>query len=151
MNSARRKRIAELHSACIHLLRAVRTVDDESGLSAARLSALSVLVYGGARTVGGLAAAEGVRSPTMTGLVNGLEADGLVARAPAPANGDRRRVLVSATAAGIRRMQEAQARRIDRLADLLAPLTPDEAVVLSEAAGIIDRAVRTRSRPATVD
>ena len=38
---------ARLHSAAIHLLRGLRREDDASGMSAARLSALSVLVFGG--------------------------------------------------------------------------------------------------------
>ena len=69
-----------LHSAAIRLLRSVRHVDQSSGLSPARLSALSVLVFAGPLTVGRLAAAEGVKSPTMTGIVNGLAGEGLVER-----------------------------------------------------------------------
>jgi hypothetical protein len=47
-----------LHSASIHLLRRVRRQDDESGVTAPHLSALSVLVFGGgARELGELAAA----------------------------------------------------------------------------------------------
>src|SRR5919206_339955 len=46
------------HSAAIHALRHVRREDPASGLSAARLSALSVLAFGGPRTLGELAAAE---------------------------------------------------------------------------------------------
>ena len=62
-----------LHSAAIHLLRRAREHDQESGLSPARLSALSVVVFRGPLTLGELAAAEDVRSATMTGIVNGLE------------------------------------------------------------------------------
>src|SRR5262245_11051379 len=99
MSVARREVAGRLHSAAIHLLRVARTVDGESGLSPSRLSALSVLVFGGPRTIGGLATAEAVRSPTMTQLVNGLESDGLVRRRPA-STGDGRRVVVEATPAG---------------------------------------------------
>ena len=42
----------KLHSASIHVLRRVAREDSASGLSAARLSALSVLVFGGPRTLG---------------------------------------------------------------------------------------------------
>src|SRR5215510_2711526 len=89
-----------LHSAAIHLLRVARTVDAESGLSPARLSAMSVLVFAGPRTVGGLAEVEGVRSPTMTQLVNGLADDGLVRKRAVREDG--RRVVVEATPAGKR-------------------------------------------------
>src|SRR5919199_1393233 len=81
-------RVADrLHSAAVHLLRLLRREDARSGLSAPRLSALSVLVFGGARTLGELAAAEQVRPPTMTRLVRALEAAGLVTREGDPADG----------------------------------------------------------------
>src|SRR5690349_10640601 len=85
-----------LHSAAIHLLRRAREQDDTSGLSASRLSALSVVVFRGPLTLGELAKAEAVRSATMTGIVNGLVADELVRRRPHADDG--RAVLVEATA-----------------------------------------------------
>src|SRR4051812_49977548 len=69
-----------LHSAAIHLLRHLRKEDDASGLSAPRLSALSVVVFGGPLSLGALARAEQVRPPTMTRIVTGLQRDGLVTR-----------------------------------------------------------------------
>jgi DNA-binding MarR family transcriptional regulator len=70
----------QLHSAAIHLLRQLRKEDDASGLSAPRLSALSVVVFGGPITLGALARAEQVKPPTMTRLVDALEKDGYVKR-----------------------------------------------------------------------
>src|SRR5512134_1777173 len=71
-----------LHSAAIQLLRRLRREDNRWGLSAPRLSALSVLVFGGRPlTLGELANAEQVRPPTMTRLVSALESQGLVSRA----------------------------------------------------------------------
>jgi DNA-binding MarR family transcriptional regulator len=131
-----------LHSAAIHLLRVAWTVDGESGLSPSRLSALSVLVFGGPRTVGGLAAAEGVRSPSMTQLVNGLEQDGLVRRRPVQTDG--RRVVVEATAAGKRALRRAQGRRLDVLVGLLGDLDDDELALLDRAAGLLDLLTRER-------
>ena len=55
-----------LHSAAIHLLRAARRDDESFGLSAARLSALSVVVFAGPLSLGALAAAEQVRSTDET-------------------------------------------------------------------------------------
>ncbi|MBO0870734.1 MAG: MarR family transcriptional regulator, partial [Micromonosporaceae bacterium] len=69
-----------LHSAAIHMLRQVATVDARSGLSPARLSALSVIVYGGPLTMTQLARAERVSPATATSTVTGLESAGLVAR-----------------------------------------------------------------------
>src|SRR5688500_15022100 len=71
-----------LHSAAIHLLRSVRRQDRQAGVGPARLSALSVLVFGGSRTAGELAAEEQVRPPTMTRIVAGLVRDGLARRRP---------------------------------------------------------------------
>src|ERR1700726_4194107 len=68
-----------LHSAAIHLLRRVRKQDVATGEGPARLSALSVLVLGGPKTLGELAAAELVRPPTMSRMVAGLAHSRLVA------------------------------------------------------------------------
>src|SRR5919202_2354129 len=84
-----------LHSAAIHLLRRLRKQDDASGLTAPRLSALSVVVFGGPLSLGALAAAEQVRPPTMTRIVSALERAGLVERSPHPTDG--RQVLLTAT------------------------------------------------------
>src|ERR1700761_176023 len=65
-----------LHSAAIHLLRRVRKQDEVSGIGPAQLSALSVLVFGGPTTLGGLAAAEMVKPPTMSRIVDGLTRSG---------------------------------------------------------------------------
>src|SRR5262245_42736659 len=140
MSVARRDVAGRLHSAAIHLLRVARTVDGEAGLSPARLSALSVLVFGGPRTVGGLAAAEGVRSPTMTQLVNGLERDGLVRRRPVQTDG--RRVVVEPTPAGRRALRRAQGRRLDVLVGVLGTADADDLDVLDRAAALLDRLTR---------
>jgi DNA-binding MarR family transcriptional regulator len=133
-----------LHSAAIHVHRVARTVDGESGLSPARLSAMSVLVFGGPRTVGGLAEVEGVRSPTMTQLVNGLEADGLVRRRAVREDG--RRVVVEATPAGRRVLRKAQARRLDVLVELLQAAPADELELLDRAAAVLERLSGERGR-----
>jgi DNA-binding MarR family transcriptional regulator len=129
-----------LHSAAIHLLRRVRRVDDASGLSPARLSALSVLVFGGASTVGRLAAAEQVRSPTMTRLVQELEAEGLVRRIPSAS--DRRVVQVRATPKGKRLLLAARRRRVASLRGLLAGLEPEQLAVLDGATSLLEDLLR---------
>src|SRR5215216_2971 len=105
----------KLHSASIHVLRRVAREDPTSGLSAARLSALSVLVFGGPRTLGELASAERVRPPTMTNIVRGLEEAGLVRRDRDATDG--RVTRVRATAKGERILQRARERRIAHLAE----------------------------------
>jgi DNA-binding MarR family transcriptional regulator len=128
-----------LHSASIHLLRRVRKEDEASGLSPARLSALSVVVFAGPLTLGRLAAAEGVKPPTMTRIVAALEADGLVRRRPVP--GDRRAVAISATARGSSLLQTARRRRIAHLTGLIGPLEGRDLAVLEEAADILERVI----------
>lgn len=130
-----------LHSAAVHLLRLVRREDAATGLSAARLSALSVLVFGGDRTVGQLAGAEQVRSPTMSRLVAEMEREGLVERRPSPA--DARAVVVSATEAGRRLLVEGRWRRVRALAQRLEGLDATEVARLDEAAAVIERIART--------
>jgi DNA-binding MarR family transcriptional regulator len=133
-----------LHSAAIHLLRRVRVSDVETGVSPARLSALSVLVFGGPRTISDLAASEQVRLPTMSALVRGLEDDGLVRRDAVP--GDRRAVRLRATAKGERLLQRGRQRRIDNLVRLFRPLSRDELRTLAAAAEILDRALSGTDR-----
>src|SRR4051795_12421660 len=101
------------HSAAIHALRHVRREDPATGLGPARLSALSVLVFGGPRTLGELAAAEQVRPPTMTRVVQALEQEGLVRRERDRRDGRVRRV--EASAKGRRVMQRGRERRITNL------------------------------------
>lgn len=126
-----------LHSAAIHLLRAVAKEDARSGLSAPRLSALSVVVFAGPLMLGRLAEAERVKPPTMTRTVDALEAAGLVRRLPGD---DRRSVVVEATAKGRTTLAAARARRIERLAAALDELTAAERSVLAEAAPLLERA-----------
>src|ERR671932_2596223 len=127
------------HSAAIHALRHVRREDPSTGLSAARLSALSVLVFGGPRTLGELAAAEHVRPATMTRIVQALEAEGLVRRESDPDDG--RVTRLHATAKGERVLWRGRERRVERLAELLARLTPAEIAHVHEAAELVERAL----------
>src|ERR1035438_7251479 len=82
-----------LHSAAIHLLRHARKQDVLAKVGPARLSALSVLVFGGPMALGQLAAAEQVKAPTMSRIVAALQQSGL-ARIKTDA-ADGRRILVS--------------------------------------------------------
>jgi DNA-binding MarR family transcriptional regulator len=137
MSSTSAHEVADrLHSASIHLLRRVRRVDEASGLSAARLSALSVLVFGGPRTPGELARAEQVSAPTMSRLVAGLERDGLVRREPF--EGDGRAVLLRATQRGTRILGEGRERRIAELVALFDDLSATELETLRAAAEIME-------------
>lgn len=133
----RRETAGDLNSGAIHLLRGVRRVDRRSGLTPARLSALSVLVFGGPRTLGRLASDEDVAGPTMTRIVDGLVERGLARRDAHPDSG--RSVMVSATDQGEALMRAAAARRIDLLTQAMDELGGDEQVLLARAAPLLDR------------
>ena len=138
LSSVQQTEVADrLHSAAIHLLRRIRKVDEASGLSAARLSALSVLVFGGATTVGALARAEQVSAPTMSRLVSGLERDGFVVREAA--EDDARAVRVRATPKGRRVLVQGRERRVSELVELLEGVSADELETLGSAAEIMER------------
>lgn len=126
-----------LHSAAIHLLRRLRVEDTAAGLSAPRLSALSVVVFRGPLTLSALAAAEQVRPPTITRLVQELQREGLVERLPDPA--DRRITRVRATAKGRRLLEEGRARRVRRLAADLGTLPSAERRLLARAVDVLER------------
>jgi DNA-binding MarR family transcriptional regulator len=133
-----------LHSAAIHVLRRAAEEDRAAGISRARLSALSVVVFRGPLTLGELAAAEGVRSATMSGIVNGLERDGLVRRRPH--GGDRRAVQIEAGAAGRRLLERARARRLELVASTLGDLSETELDVLDRAAELLEERFSPRHR-----
>ena len=127
------------HSLAIHLLRGVRRVDTQSGLTGPRLSALSVIVFGGPITLGALAAAEQVRPPTMTRLVRALERAQLVRREKDPDDG--RIVRLRATARGESVLRAGRKRRVRRLAIPLGELATEERELLHQAADIFSRVV----------
>jgi DNA-binding MarR family transcriptional regulator len=131
---------ARLHSVAIHLLRRVRRTDVRMGLSPARASVLSVLVFGGPRSIGDLAETEQVRPPTMTRLVTGLETDGFVTRSPDPR--DARSVIVRATAKGRRVLERGRRLRVEQIEALLADVPPAETRALAEAVALLERELR---------
>jgi DNA-binding MarR family transcriptional regulator len=129
-----------IHSAAIHVLRRARKDDPAAGAGPARLSALSVLVFGGPCSLRELADAEQVTAPTMSAIVTGLERDGLARRRPHP--DDARALRIEATAKGRRLLERARQRRIDNLAELFGPLDEPELATIREAAGLLERALR---------
>lgn len=134
-----------VHAAAIHLLRRLRRQDDAMRLSAARASALSVMVFGGRVTIGQLAQAEQVSAPTMTRLIVGMERDGLVRRAGDPLDG--RIVWLEATAKGTRILHEGRRRRVEALAEDISRLSDADRETLVAAADILEQLLR----PGTAD
>jgi DNA-binding MarR family transcriptional regulator len=126
-----------LHSATIHLLRRLRKQDTASGEGPARLSALSVLVFGGPMTLGQLATAEQVRPPTMSRIVAGLERSGLARRTPDPK--DARRAHISPTGKGVHLLQRARKRRIEDLMRQVEMLGNKKLEALRKAVRILEK------------
>jgi DNA-binding MarR family transcriptional regulator len=129
-----------LHSAAIHLLRYARKRDVLARVGPARLSALSVLVFGGPMALGQLAAAEQVKAPTMSRIVAGLKRSGL-ARIETDGK-DARRIRVTATARGARLLQEARSRRVRLVAEILCGLREEEMDSLLHSADLVELALR---------
>ena len=124
-----------LHSTAIHLLRRVRKQDMATGEGPARLSALSVLVFGGPKTLGELAAAEQVKAPTMSRIVAGLARSRLVEITKD--RQDARRMQIRATAKGTKLLQKGRQLRVADLARQLEQLRPQELSQLNETVEIL--------------
>ena len=129
-----------LHSVSIRLLRTLRREDDDSGLSAPRLSALSVVAFAGPISLGRLADAEQVRPPTMSRIVDALVEAGLVTRETRA--DDRRAVSIAATDKGRALMEAGRERRVRRLARQLEPLADSEIRALGRGIELIERITR---------
>jgi DNA-binding MarR family transcriptional regulator len=131
-----------MHSAAIHLLRRVRETDTKSmGISPARASALSVLVFGGARSLTELAAAEQVTTATMSKLVTAMDGEGLVRRYPDV--NDARSIRIEATPKARRILERGRARRLDLLEDLLTDAEGVEIAAVRTAAEVLERALES--------
>lgn len=142
MSSMSRDAADRIHSAAIHLLRRVHEVDAQAmGISPARASALSVLVFGGARSLTALAQAERVTPATMSKLVAAMEGENLVRRERDSADG--RAVRLEATAKGRRILERGRASRLDLLEQLLAEATAAEIAALRTAAEVVERALQS--------
>src|SRR5277367_4787456 len=129
----------QLHSAAIHLLRRLRVRDRETNVGPAQLSALSVLVFGGPKSLGELADAEQVRPPTMSRIVAGLQRTCLVRREDTE---DGRRVCLTATPKGVALMWEGRQRRVDSLARAVDSLPEPEREQLRAAVDLLQEVLR---------
>lgn len=129
-----------LHAAAIRLLRLARRQDGSSGLSAPRLSALSVIVFAGPISLAALAEEEQVRAPTMSRIVDALHAAALVTREADP--GDRRKITIAATPEGRTLLDAGRRRRVAVIADRLARLADSERRALERGVELIERVLR---------
>jgi DNA-binding MarR family transcriptional regulator len=138
-----------LHRAAIGLLRGIKIADQETGISPPRLSALSVLVFGGPQNLASLAKAEGVKPPTMSKLVAELESLGLVEKSPDPE--DKRGLVIAATAKGRKVMLAGRDRRLALLKRKLERLNARELARLADAAPVLLKIAARETTPAEGD
>ena len=129
----------ELHAVAIRLLRALKRADQASGLTAPRLSALSVIVFSGSITLGALAEAEQVRPPTMTRIVNALEQQQLVSKQRDPKDG--RQTQIVALMKGKKLLLQCRDRRVRQLSQSITALGDDERRKLDVALRTVRRLV----------
>jgi DNA-binding MarR family transcriptional regulator len=111
--------------------------DESLGLNPNQLSAMSVLLNSGDQLMGELAAHERVRPPSMTRIVNSLEARGFVTRRLDPR--DHRQCLVSLTDSGRQVLLANRRRRDQWLAVRIAGLDPAEREVLRHAVAVLEK------------
>ena len=124
-----------IHSAAIRVLRMVRAADAKAEIGPAQLSALSVLVFAGPKTLGELSDAEQVKAPTMSRIVQALVRQGLADRVRLPE--DRRAVRIAATRKGRKLLLAGRDRRVQLLAHRLRSLAPEDLEVIRQAARLL--------------
>jgi DNA-binding MarR family transcriptional regulator len=103
-------------------------------VSVAQSAVLSRL-RGGPKTVGELAAAEGVRAPSMTQIINRMEEAGWVTRSAGPVRGR----MVQITEVGLTVAVEVRQERTARLAKRFDGLSADDLAVLEAALPVLDQ------------
>jgi DNA-binding MarR family transcriptional regulator len=120
------------------LIRRLRQVKSQDELTLPEISVLARLDRDGPTTVTALAKLEQISAQSMGATLAALEARGLVARASDP--GDGRRVVMSATDAGLEALQTGRNARLEALARALSTaFSPAELEKLRDAAPLIER------------
>jgi len=122
----------------MRLARRLRQMQDYSlDLNPNQLSAMAVLLNSGDQLMGELAALERVRPPSMTRVVNSLEARAYVALRPDPR--DHRQCLVTLTDSGRQVLLANRRRRDEWLAVRIAGLDPAEREILRRAIRVLEK------------
>ena len=132
---------ARLQSAAVRLAREARQVKNSGRLGTSRLSALAVLASAGSQSLAELAAADRVRAPTMSRIVDGLVRDGFVTREQVPTN--RRSVSIALTLEGRAALDRERKWRLRTLADRLEKLGESEQRALQRGIDLLEQ-VTTR-------
>jgi DNA-binding MarR family transcriptional regulator len=113
-----------------------RSLSPASGLSMTAAATLAGIERLGPQRLTLLAAREGVTQPAMTQLITRLEESGLVRREPSADDG--RVVLVAITELGRATLARRRSARAERLAGIIAQLSPDHRAALTAALPALD-------------
>ena len=141
MNDHRTEELAaRLQSNSLRLLRLVRRDGLGQSLSGPKLSVLSFLATAGPVSLAELAAAEQVRAPTMSKVVDTLFEEGLVSRVAD--SKDRRMIRIAVTEEGRRLLADGEAQRVAALAARLKRLADSERRALSRGVELMERLLR---------
>jgi DNA-binding MarR family transcriptional regulator len=127
---------AGVAAALERLMGLFRSLTPPSGLSLTAAATLATLERSGPSRLTSLAVREGVTQPAMTQLIGRLQESGLVDRTADPSDG--RVVQVRVTDEGRAMLARRRAVRAERLAEILARLSPDEQAALSATLPAMD-------------
>jgi DNA-binding MarR family transcriptional regulator len=140
----------ELHDVVGKLRRRMREQADARDLPPSQVAVLRRLEREGSLTVSALARAAGIRSQSMGATVAALQAAGLVAGSPDPADG--RQTLLSLTPACRKWMRQSRAAKQDWLSRAIdAELAPREQQDLARALALLQRVITAQPPPAAQD
>lgn len=132
--------VAAIARAVTQLARRLRSHRPAASVTIAALGLLSTLHRQGSMAAVALAKAERLQPQSLSRLIARLDKDGLIARAPDPADG--RVLLLSITPAGRRALRADMQARRDWLAGALAEsLSAEERETLLRAAPLMQRLV----------
>jgi DNA-binding MarR family transcriptional regulator len=129
-----------LQAAAARMLRMARRDPGADPVSPPRLAVLSILRLRGPMSLTDLAAAQEVKAPTMSRIVEGLVKDGLATREADPAN--RRKVRIAATEEGRRRFEAGRDGQVRALRERLRRLADSEQRALARGVEVLERALR---------
>ncbi len=119
------------------------------GMTLTQASALATLRDRGPQRVTDLAAREGVRQPTCTGLVKLMEEQGWVRRRVDAS--DRRAVMVELTDEGQRALAAITDARVEVLERYLKPLSHEDRGALAHALPSLSKLIESRERGSAED
>jgi DNA-binding MarR family transcriptional regulator len=127
---------AGVAAALERLIGLFRSLSPPNGLSLTAAATLATLERSGPSRLTALSVREGVTQPAMTQLIGRLQESGLVSRDTDPADG--RVVQVRLTDEGRTMLARRRAVRAERLAEILARLSPEEQTALGAALPAMD-------------